>query len=360
MGRDAKFSLAYMHIQPIPRSQSAAPLAALAIISLFVASALCAQPEPTVIRVGYFANLTHAQALLGRANGQFAKDLGPGVQIEWKMFNAGPSAMEALFANAIDITYIGPSPAVTGYVRSEGEAVRMIAGAVSGGASLIVREGSGIKNASDFHGKKVATPQQGNTQDIALRAWLRANGLKPRDRGGDVQVLPISNADQLTLFMKGQLDASWAPEPWASRLIHEGGGRIFLDERDLWPDRQFTVTDLVASPKFLKGHPDLVKDFLRAHVELTDWIEKNPAEAKQILNQQLQKETGKALPADVLNDAFSRMQVTYDPIRSSLTKSTQEAFEEGFLGHAQPDLSGLYDLTLLNQVLREEKASPIS
>lgn len=320
---------------------------------------LRAQQKPTIIRVGYFPNMTHAQALVGRANGQFEKALGPGVQIEWKAFNAGPSAIEALFANAIDLTYVGPNPAVTGYVRSQGEAVRVIAGAASGGASLVVRQASGIKSASDFHGKRVATPQQGNTQDVALRSWLRANGMKPREKGGDVQVLPISNADQLSLFLKGQLDAAWAPEPWAARLVHEGGGRIFLDERDLWPNHQFVITDLIASPKFLKQHPDIVKNFLRAHVELTEWITKNPVQAKKIINDQLQKETGKALASDVLDDAFSRMQVTYDPLRSALLKSTQQAFDEGFLGRTQPDLSGLYDLTLLNEVLREKKASPV-
>jgi len=329
------------------------------VIWMLGTSFAAAQPKSTVIRVGYFPNITHAQALVGRANGQFDKTLGAGVQIEWKAFNAGPSAIEALFANAIDMTYVGPNPTVTGYVRSQGEAVRVIAGAASGGASLVVREGSGIKTAADFHGKKVATPQQGNTQDVALRAWLRANGMKPREKGGDVQVLPIANADQLTLFLKGQLDAAWAPEPWAARLVHEGGGRIFLDERDLWPNRQFVITDLIVHPKFLKEHPDVVKNFLRAHVELTEWITKNQAQAKQIMNQQLQKETGKALAPQVLDDAFSRMQVTYDPIRSSLLKSTQQAFDEGFLGRAQPDLSNLYDLSLLNEVLREKKASPV-
>jgi NitT/TauT family transport system substrate-binding protein len=309
--------------------------------------------------VGYFPNLTHAQALLGRANGQFERALGPAVQIEWKAFNAGPVAIEAIFANAIDLAYVGPNPAVTGYIRSQGEAVRVIAGAASGGASLVVRQGAGITKASDFHGKKVATPQQGNSQDIALRAWLAANGLKPREKGGDVQILPIANADQFTLFLKGQLDAAWAPEPWASRLVHEAGGRVFLDERDLWPNRDFIITDLIVRPKFLRDHPDVVKNFVRAHVELTEWINKNPAQAKEILNQQLEKETGKGLTPEVLDDAFSRMSVTCDPIRSSLVKSTQEAFEQGFLGRTQPDISGLYDLTLLNEVLREKKARPV-
>ncbi len=332
---------------------------AMAAILLMAASALHAQQKPTVLRVGYFPNITHAQALVGRANGQFEKSLGAGVQVEWKAFNAGPSAIEALFANAIDLTYVGPNPTVAGYFRSQGAAVRVIAGAASGGASLVVRKDAGIQNASDFHGKKIATPQLGNTQDVALRSWMRVNGLKSREKGGDVQVIPISNPDQLTLFLKGQIDAAWAPEPWAARLVHEGGGRIFLDERDLWPDHQFVITNIIVSPKFLKEHPDVVKNFLRTHVELTEWINKNPAQAKQIMNQQLQKETGKALPAEVLDEAFSRMQVTYDPIHSSLLKSTQQAFDEGFLGRTQPDLSGLYDLTLLNEVLSEKKARPV-
>src|SRR5579862_3868724 len=340
-------------------SRVLAPVLRIALVTLIGATAIHAQQKPTVIRVGYFPNMTHAQALVGRANGQFEKALGAGVRIEWKAFNAGPSAIEALFANAIDMTYVGPNPAVTGYVRSQGDAVRIISGAASGGASLVVRQGSGIQKAADFHGKKVATPQQGNSQDVALRAWLRANGLKPREKGGDVQVLPITNADQFTLFLKGQLDAAWAPEPWAARLVHEAGGRIFLDERELWPNREFIITDLIVRPGFLKEHPDVVKHFLRAHVDLTDWIGKDPAQAKQILNRQLQKETGKPLSSEVLDDAFSRMSVTYDPIRSSLVTSTQRVFDEGFLGRTRPDISGLYDLTLLNEVLSEKKARPI-
>ena len=330
-----------------------------AILLMIFTTGSRAQQKPTVLRVGYFPNITHAQALVGRANSQFEKALGAGVRVEWKAFNAGPSAIEALFANAIDMTYVGPNPTVAGYVRSQGEAVRVIAGAASGGASLVVRKDAGIQKASDFHGKKVATPQLGNTQDVALRAWMRANGLKSREKGGDVQVIPISNADQLTLFLKGQLDAAWAPEPWAARLVHEGNGRIFLDERDIWPDHQFVITNIIVNPKFLKEHADVVKGFLRTHVELTEWINKNVAQAKQIINQQLQKETGKALAMETLDDAFSRMQVTYDPIRSSLLKSTQQAFDEGFLGRSKPDLSGLYDLTLLNEVLREKKARPV-
>jgi NitT/TauT family transport system substrate-binding protein len=308
----------------------------------------------TIVRVGAFPNITHAQAMVGKANGAFQKALGPGVKIEWTSFNAGPSAIEALFAGAIDMTYVGPNPTISGYLRSNGEALRVIAGAASGGAALVVRNDSGINKPEDFHGKRVGSPQLGNTQDVALRAWLKAHGMKPTDKGGDVQVIPLANPDQLTMFLQKQLDASWAPEPWATRLIHEGNAHLFLDERTLWPQGQFVVTNLVVSPKFLREHPELVKNWLTAHVELTDWINGHLAEAKKVLNEQIAKETGKALPPAVLDEAFGRLQITYDPLRSSLLASAKSAYEAGFLGKQLPDLSSLYDLGPLNQVLKEK------
>jgi NitT/TauT family transport system substrate-binding protein len=308
----------------------------------------------TVIRVGAFPNITHPQAMVGKANGWFDKALGANTKIDWKTFNAGPSAIEALFAGAIDLTYIGPNPSITGFVRSQGEALRIVAGSASGGVSLVVRNDSGIQNPEDFHGKKVASPQLGNTQDVALRAWLKAHGLKTSDKGGDVQVLPIANPDQLTLFLKKQLDGAWAPEPWATRLVREGNGRIFLDERDLWPHGQFVITNIIVSTKFLREHPDVVKSWIRAHVELTDWINGHLPESKKLLNEQIKRETGKALSPAVLDEAFGRLQVTYDPLKDSLLTSARSAFQLGFLGKEMPDLSGIYDLSLLNQVLKEK------
>ncbi len=266
----------------------------------------------------------------------------------------GPRPSRRLYAGAIDMTYVGPNPTISGYVRSNGEALRVIAGACSGGAALVVRNDSGIQGASDFHGKRVASPQLGNTQDVALRAWLKSNGLKTKDKGGDVEVIPLANPDQLTLFMKKELDAAWAPEPWATRLIREGNGRLLLDERTLWPGGQFVTTNLIVSTKFLKEHPDLVKNWLRAHVELTDWITGHLPESKKILNEQIQKETGKPLPPAVLDEAFGRLQVTYDPLRGALLNSAKSAFDAGFLGRQMPDLSSLYDFSLLNQVLSEK------
>ena len=318
-----------------------------------------AQQAPVAVRVGYFPNISHSQAMIGKGNGWFEKKLGAGARIEWKGFNAGPSAIEALFANAIDMTYIGPNPAITGYVRSRGVALRVIAGATSGGAALVVRADSGIQKAEDFHGKRVASPQLGNTQDVSLRAWLRSHGMKSRDKGGDVDVLPIANPDQLTLFLKKEIDVAWAPEPWASRLVHEAKGRIFLDERQLWPSGQFVTAHLIVSTKFLREHPDIVRKWVQAHVELTDWINGHQAEAKNALNEQIRREMGKALPKAVLDDSFSRLQVTYDPIRSSLLMAAKSAFDAGFLGGQMPDLSGMYELSILNQVLREKGRKPI-
>jgi len=316
--------------------------------------------QTTVMRVGAFPNITHPQAMVGKANLWFEKRMGPEAKVEWKSFNAGPSAIEALFAGAIDMTYVGPNPAINGYVRSNGEALRIVAGATSGGAALVVRGDSGIAKPEDFHGKRIASPQQGNTQDVALRAWLKAHGLKTRDKGGDVDVMPIANPDQLTLFLRKQIDGAWAPEPWASRLVHEAGGRVFLDERTLWPSGRFLACGLVVSTKFLTSHPELVRKWLQAHVELTDWINAHAGEAKQILNQQIQKETGKALSEAVLDDAYARLEVTYDPLRGPLLRAAQLAFDAGFLGRQMPDLSRLYDLTALNQALAAEgkKAIP--
>lgn len=310
------------------------------------------------VRVGYFPNISHSQALVGKAQGAFERNLGPGFRVEWKQFNAGPSVIEAIFAGALDMAYIGPSPSLNGYIQSHGEALRVVAGTCSGGSSLVVREGAGIHKASDFHGKRVASPQLGNTQDVALRTWLHSQGLATTDKGGDVQVLPLANPDQLTLFLKGQLDAAWAPEPWATRLIHEGHGQLYIDERSLWPNGQFISAQLIVRTEFLRQHPEVVKQWLRAHVDLTDWIIAHPDDAKRLLNTEIQKDTGKSLPDVELDEAYARLKPTWDPLRSSLAASVQSSFQAGIL-HKIPDLANFYDLTLLNQVLIEKKKQVI-
>jgi NitT/TauT family transport system substrate-binding protein len=305
---------------------------------------------PATLRLGYFPNLTHVQPNVGLENGVFAKTLGENVKLEPKAFNAGPAVIEALFAGAIDASYIGPSPAVNGYVQSQGKELRIVAGATSGGALLVVRKNAGISKPSDFANKKVATPQLGNTQDVAARAWLKKNGLNAREQGGNVSIVPTANAQQIALFQKGDIDAAWAPEPWGTRLIQEADGQLFLDERDLWPNKQFVVTNLIVATKFLRDRPDVVENLLKAHVEVTDYIKANAAEARTILNKRIEKDTNAAIPAKVLEAAWANQDITFDPIASSLRKSADDAAELGFL-QGKPDLKDIYDLTLLNKVL---------
>jgi NitT/TauT family transport system substrate-binding protein len=329
---------------------------------LFLAA--CATPAApsaggeTVLRVGYFPNITHAQALIGLARGDFEEALGPQVRIEAIQFNAGPSVIEALFAGEIDLSYIGPNPAINGYVQSEGEALRIIAGATSGGAAFVVRPEAGIQTPSDLHGRKLATPQLGNTQDVALRNYLIANGLDTVERGGDVEIVPTENSQILTLFRLGQIDGAWVPEPWASRLIVEGGGELFLDERDLWPQGDFVTAHIIASPALLQQHPELVRNWLTAHVEVTEWAEAHPEEAQELLNAEIERLTGKRLEPRVLVDAWSRLRPTWDPISTSLLASAEAAYHAGFLKE-EPDLSGIYDLTFLNDVLRAKGEAPV-
>jgi NitT/TauT family transport system substrate-binding protein len=319
----------------------------------------CATPTASsggsvTIRVGYFPNLTHAQAVIGIADGTFRQALGDQVTLDPKLFNAGPSAIEALFAGQLDLAYIGPNPAINGYVKSKGAALRIVAGATSGGAVLVIRNDAGINAPADFRGKKIATPQLGNTQDVAARAWLMKQGFQLKEQGGDTQVIPIANPDILTLFQKKEIDAAWVPEPWGARLVREARGKIFLDERELWLNGKFVVTHIIVSNKFLKEHPALVKQFLAAHVELTQRIAADPPTAKQKLNAEIERLTGAALPKEILDDAWSRQTVTYDPVRASLFGSADAAFKLGFLGEASPNLDNIYDLALLNAVLKEK------
>ena len=310
--------------------------------------------QKKVFRLGYFPNITHAQAVIGVGNGNYKKVLGENVELKTFIFNAGPSATEALFANQIDATYIGPNPTVNAYVVSQGKNVKVISGAASGGAVFIVRNDSGIQSPKDFAGKKFASPQLGNTQDVALRKYLLDNGYKTKDKGGNVEVLPIKNPDILTLFLKKEIDGAWVPEPWGEKLIKEGNGKLFLDERTLWPNGKFVTAHIIVNPDYLQQSPEVVRKLLEAHVNETLWINSHKAEALKAFNAELKSLTGQTIPDEQLSEAFSRLELTYDPIKQSLFKSASDAFNVGFLGKSKPDLSGIYDLTILNQVLKKK------
>ncbi|MCU0494969.1 MAG: ABC transporter substrate-binding protein [Chloroflexaceae bacterium] len=314
----------------------------------------------TTVRLAYFPNLTHAVALVGTNRGTFQQALGSNVKLETVTFNAGPALIEAMFADEIDIGYIGPNPAINGYVKSQGQALRVVAGASSGGALFVVRPEANIKEAKDLAGKKLATPQLGGTQDVALRYYIEQNGLKTADKGGNVTIVPTQNPDILTLFKQGQIDGAWVPEPWAARLILEGNGQVLVDERTLWPNQQFVTTHVIVSTRFLQEHPDLVEKFLTAHVDTVQFVQQNPAETKTIVNAEIERITTRGLPAEVLDKAWETTEFTFDPLTATLFVSADHAFSLGFLGSSKPDLKGIYDLGPLNKVLQSKNLPTIA
>ncbi|HXE96728.1 MAG TPA: ABC transporter substrate-binding protein [Dongiaceae bacterium] len=306
------------------------------------------------LRVGFFPNMTHAQALVGKERKIFEQKVGG--EIAWKAFNAGPSAMEALLAGQLDLVYVGPNPAVNAFMRSKGKSLRIIAGAASGGAALVVPQETTIASAGDLKGKKVAAPELGNTQDVALRHWLKGQGLAI---GKDVQVVSTKNPEIFIFFKQRQIAAAWVPEPWLTRLEQEAGGRILVDERSLWPGGKFPTAVLVARTEFLQKNQELVRRFLVAHLEVGEWIGRNPREAKAAINTQLKLLTGKPLPGRLLDDAFSRVLLTHDPLSAETIISAGRAGELGYLPRdnvfPKARVREVFDLTLLNSILRERR-----
>ena len=310
------------------------------------------------LRVGFFPNMTHAQALVGKERKLFEQKVGG--EIAWKAFNAGPSAMEALLAGQLDLAFVGPNPAVNAFMRSKGKSLRIIAGAASGGAALVVPQESATVSANDLKGKKVAAPEKGNTQDVALRYWLKGQGLAI---GRDVQVVSTKNPDIFLFFQQRQIAAAWVPEPWLTRLVQDAKGRILVDERTLWPGGKFPTAVLVVRTEFLQNNRDAVRRFLAAHLEVEEWIGRNPAEAKTAINTQLKALTGKPLPARLLDDAFSRVLLTHDPLSAELLISAGRAGELGYLPREnvfpRARLREIFDLTLLNGLLKERRLPPV-
>jgi NitT/TauT family transport system substrate-binding protein len=303
---------------------------------------------PTTVRLGYFPNVTHATAIVGVESGIFKAALGPNT-LQTQTFNAGPAAVEALFSGGLDASYMGPNPTINAFVQSNGDAVRIISGATSGGALLVVKPS--INGPADLKGKKLASPQRGGTQDVALRSWLKANNLKADlEGGGDVSIVPQDNAQTLDTFRSGQVDGAWVPEPWATRLVQDGGGKILVDERSLWPEGRFVTTQLVVRTKFLKDHPDAVRRLVEGQVQANDLVNANPAEAQRLVNQGITNLTGKGMPDSLLQASWKNMEFTNDPIASSLTVSADHAHDVGLLDKV--NLKGIYDLTLLNDVLK--------
>ncbi|GAC1323758.1 MAG: aliphatic sulfonate ABC transporter substrate-binding protein [Mycobacteriales bacterium] len=327
----------------------------LLLLLLLLAAAACGSSSSSAaatspakrLRLGFFANVSHATPLVGVKEGYYVKRLGA-TALQTQVFNAGPAAVEALFAGSIDAAYVGPSPAVNAFTKSKGDAVRIIAGATEGGAALVVKPS--ITDASQLKGKTLATPQLGGTQDVALRHYLAEHRFKTEVNGdGDVTVSPTDNATSLQLFRDGKIDGAWAPEPWASRLVLEGNGSVLVDEKTLWPGGKFVTTNLLVSRKFLDQHPQTVTALLQGQVDTNAWIAAHTAEAKTSLNAGLTALTGKGLTPAVLDRAFANITVTNDPDAASLKTSARNAEQVGLLQSA--DLKGIYDLRLLDQIL---------
>lgn len=337
------------------RTLRALALAAAALLSATALTACgddssAAGKKVTALRLGYFPNITHAPALVGVKNGLFQQALGD-TKLEAKTFNAGPAAIEALFSGAIDATYIGPNPAINGWATSKGTALKIIAGSTSGGAGLVVREG--INTPADLKGKKIATPQLGNTQDVALRAWLKQNGLNADQQGGgDVSVLPQDNATAVQAFAQGAIDGAWVPEPNLSKMVLESKGKILVDEKTLWPGGQFVTTHLIVKQQFLKDHPDIVKKLLQGHIAAEKYIATDSTGAKKAANEQIAALSGKPLKDEILAAAFKNLTFTNDPIASSLYTSAKHAEDVGLLKPV--DLKGIYDLGPLNELLKAD------
>ncbi len=342
------------------------PLAALIVGSILALAAACggngnssgaAQGPATTLRLGYFANVTHAAAIIGVDRGLFAKQLGA-TTLQTQIFDAGPAAVEALFGGALDAAYLGPNPAINAFGRSDGKAVRIIAGATSGGAQLVVRPG--LNTAQDLRGTTLASPELGNTQDVALRAWLAGQGLRNSVRGGgDVTIMPTRNSDTLQLVKSGKVDGAWVPEPWASRLVLETGGKVLVNERDLWPDGQFVTTQLIVRTEFLEDHPQTVEALLRGHVDAVQWATQNSAEAKTVVNDGIGARTGKPLASEVVDRAWQNLTVTNDPVAASLQHSAENAVAAG-VAREKVDLNGIYDLSILNRILTQRGLPTVS
>lgn len=316
-----------------------------------------AAPAGVTVRLGYFPNLTHAPAIVGVERGIFRARLGPD-RLETTTFAAGPAAVEALFSKAVDIAYLGPTPAINAHAKSGGRAIRIIAGATSGGAALVVQPR--IEGPEQLRGENIATPQLGGTQDVALRAWLRGNGIRTNTSGGgDAAIVPQENAQTLETFRSGEIAGAWVPEPWATRLVVEGGGRVLVDERSLWPGGEFVTTHVVVRTEFLEEHPDAVRKVLEGHVAANAFISEHGAEAQAVVNDGIERVTSKRIPDHVISAAWANLRFTNDPLPRTLATSARRLRDAGLIEDVE--LRGIYALEPLRGVLAAagaEVASP--
>ncbi|RMW37318.1 MAG: ABC transporter substrate-binding protein [Nitrosopumilus sp.] len=325
------------------RSAIAAGIGAIIVFSaLGVALSASDDTYENKIRIAYFPNIGHAIPIVGMEKGIFAEHLGEDVKIETKVFDSGPQAIESLFANSVDLAYVGPGPAINGFLNSNNQNVKILAGAASGGASFIVHPDSEINSAADFDGKKIAAPQIGNTQDVSLRHFLAENQLKPAEKGGSVVVYNIPNPDIYTLFVKGDIDGAWVAEPWATILETELNGNRLFHEEDLWPDKEFASVLLIGNVDYIDKNGAVWAAYIRAHHETQIWIEANPVETRNVFNDFLDSYLGQSLSDNVVDIALSNIMITADPKPNSVISFAEKADALGYLGRNGYDLSGIF------------------
>ena len=314
------------------------------------------QSSQSKIRVAFFPSIGHAVPIVGIENGIFEKGIGEQIQIETKLFDSGPQVIESIFASSIDVAYVGPGPVINGFLKSHGKDIRILAGAASGGASFIVQPDSGLDSIENFDGKRIASPQISNSQDVSLRYYLASNDLKPVEKGGTVFVLNISNPDIYTLFAKGDIDGAWVPEPWATMLVQDLDGVRLFNEEKLWPNEEFASVLLIARTDYLENNPELVENWLKSHEETVTWINTNPDKSKSIFDDFLKKHMGKSLPTKIIDESFSNLTITSDPIKNSVLTFAERADSLGYLGRTGYNLDGIFyqpDLNL-NEMVEEQ------
>ena len=322
-----------------------------AVVAIAMAVALSGGQEQSnqdKIRVAFFPSISHAAPIVGIENGIFESSIGQEIKIETKLFDSGPQVIESIFANSIDVAYVGPGPVINGFLKSNGNDIKILAGAASGGASFIIHPDSGLDSIENFDGKRIASPQISNSQDVSLRHYLASNNLQPVEKGGTVFVLNISNPDIYTLFAKGEIDGAWVPEPWATMLVEELDGVRLFNEENLWPNEEFTSVLLIARTDYLEKNPELVKNWLKSHEETIAWINANPDKSKSIFEGFLKKHMGKSLPTKIIDESFSNLTITSDPIKSSVLIFAERADSLGYLGRDGYNLDGIFYQSDLN------------
>ena len=300
------------------------------------------------IRVAFFPSIGHIIPIVGLEEKIFEKGIGEEKQIETKLFDSGPQVIESIFSGSIDVAYVGPGPIINGFLKSDGKDIKILSGAASGGASFIIQPNSGLESLENFDGKRIASPQISNSQDVSLRHYLESHGFKSVEKGGTVFVLNISNPDIYTLFAKGDIDGAWVPEPWATILVQELDGIRLFNEEKLWPNEEFASVLLIVRTEYLENNPETIQKWVESHEKTVTWINANPDKSKSLFSSFLIDYMGKSLPTKIIDESFSNITITSDPIKNSVIIFAERADSLGYLGRSGYNLDGIFYNAVLN------------